>query len=60
MNLIEYTTLAFLLFKRVLETIKSRGFITRREKMQIFRSIQFLTGGVLDEARKSSKLLGEL
>ena len=60
MNLNTCTILGFLLFKRVLETVKIRGFITRNEKIQIFKSIEFLTRRVLDEARQISEFPGQL
>ena len=57
--MVECTTLGFLLFKRVIETVKIRGFITRNEKIQIFKSIEFLTRRVIDEARQGGKFLGQ-
>ena len=60
LNTVECTILGFLLFKRVLETVKIRGFITRNEKIQIFKSIAFLTRRVLDEARQGGEFLGQL
>jgi len=60
LNVVDCTTLGFLLFKRVLETVKIRGFITRNEKIQIFKSIEFLTRRVLDEARQISEFPRQL
>lgn len=60
MDIVQCTAAGFLLFKRVLEQVKKNGFLTVDEKIQIFRTMQYLAGMVLDQTSQCRELPREL
>jgi hypothetical protein len=60
MNEIQCLYVAVLLFKKVLETVNDRGFLTSDEKTQIFKTIRILTCMILNQFGQVGKLLGQL
>jgi len=60
MNEVQCLYVAVLLFKKVLETVNDRGFLTSDEKTQIFKTIRILTCMILNQFSQVGKLLGQL
>jgi hypothetical protein len=60
MNEVQCLYVATLLFKKVIKTVKERGFLTLEEKTQIFKTIRVLTCMILDQFGQVGKLLGQL
>ena len=51
---------AIILFRRILERVRDRGYLTVQEKTQIFGTIQILTRRVFHELGQVGELLGQL
>ena len=60
MNEIQCLAVAVILFKRILERVRERGYLTVEEKFQIFATIQILTRRVFHELGQVGELLGQL
>jgi hypothetical protein len=60
MNEIQCLAVAVILFKRILERVRDRGYLTVEEKSQIFATIQILTRRVFHELGQVGELLGQL
>jgi len=59
MNEIECLAIAILLFKRILERVRERGYLTVDEKLQIFKTIHILSCRILYKFSQVSELTGQ-
>lgn len=59
MNEIECLAIAILLFKRILERFRERGYLTIDEKTQIFKTIGILSRRILYKFSQVGELTGQ-
>lgn len=59
MNEIECLAIAILLFKRILERFRERGYLTIDEKTQIFKTIGILSRRILYKFSQVVELTGQ-